>query len=306
MENDKPTILLIGETSTGKTNYISRLWLAIKSEDYSLRLSSLPENIDYIQNNANVLLKGNFVGHTSRGIVNEIIIPISLKNNTENGDLIIPDLSGEDLSSAFYQRSWDERIEQVIENCVGVILFIRMNRLHNPANWLDLGSLLGPEKLTNDERTEILKGIGIDLDNLKPPTQTNMVEWLQFINDGINEIHGIQKKIRVAIMIAAWDEIGVEFTERGPENFLANHTPLLDSFIRSNEELIDFKVFGVSVVGGNLNNDPDFKKNYLEGNPHKQGYILYVLKNKIIKDSDVTLPVAWILGHSFEESVNEK
>ncbi len=294
--NEKPTILLIGEAATGKTNYISRFWLAAKSEDYPIVIGPLSENIEYILTNANDLLQGNFAGRTNRGTVNEIIIPIKFIDNKGNVELIFPDLSGEDIRDVFYKRSWDGSIEKYIANCEGVILFIRMNSLHNPPNWLELGSLFTQEVITKEKRSEILDGLDIDPDNLKPPTQTNLVEWLQFLCVGINETQGIQKKLKVSLIIAAWDEIAEEYTEGGPDHFLAKHTPLLDSFLRTNEELIDFKVFGVSIVGGDLTNDQAFKKKYLEGNPLKQGYVVYDSNNKLCQNRDITLPVAWILG----------
>lgn len=56
-------------------------------------------------------------------------------------------------------------------------------------------------------------------------------------------------------------------------------------------------VFGLSVVGGDLKADAAYRENFLEAGLDGHGWV--ALKDELgvwIKDTDLTLPVAWVVG----------
>lgn len=59
---------------------------------------------------------------------------------------------------------------------------------------------------------------------------------------------------------------------------------------------MDVKVFGLSVVGGDLKHDDDYRKAYLEEGLDGQGWVAVLEDNEWRKKSDVTLPIAWAVG----------
>ena len=64
----------------------------------------------------------------------------------------------------------------------------------------------------------------------------------------------------------------------------------------TNADHFDFATFGISIVGGDLNDASGFRKEYLNGDPQKAGYVVYSNKGMIKNSSDLTLPIAWAMG----------
>jgi hypothetical protein len=57
---------------------------------------------------------------------------------------------------------------------------------------------------------------------------------------------------------------------------------------------LDVKVFGVSVVGGDLGADPDFRRRFFEGDFDATGYVVEEVDGAVHEEQDLTLPIAWL------------
>jgi hypothetical protein len=97
-------------------------------------------------------------------------------------------------------------------------------------------------------------------------------------------------------VIYAWDLVGTDVFERGPVTYLEEEYPILAGRL-DDLEALDVHVFGLSVVGGNLNEEA-FKKAFLEKGIDGQGWVAVrdAATGTWTKDSDVTKPVAWAIG----------
>lgn len=290
MSNSATTVLLIGGPETGKTNYIVRLWLAMCTEKGGLKKSALPQQLDYLEAGAQTLLGGAFAGRTPIDTFTKIEIPFHLAETQKRGKLVVPDLSGEDCVRVYRNRRWNSDWEECISDCAGCMVFLRESVLHAPLSWGDVVQLYGAVREQREDASQPI------------PTQVLLVEWLQFLrhafDDNTNRGHSFVP--RIAIVIAAWDELGDEVAEQGPRAFLENYTPLLCSFIETNRDRFEVMAFGTSVVGGDFVHDQEFREQYLQGNPGESGYVIYELGGSSRKSGDITIPVAWILGSSLE------
>lgn len=101
-------------------------------------------------------------------------------------------------------------------------------------------------------------------------------------------------KPRVAIVVTAWDTIHSATKAAGPMRYLKDQFPMFAGRIRTPGRL-DFGVFGMSIVGGDLRN-PTFRENLKRRNLSELGYTAVVRDGKVVEDPDVTLPLAWALG----------
>jgi hypothetical protein len=54
------------------------------------------------------------------------------------------------------------------------------------------------------------------------------------------------------------------------------------------------KIFGVSVVGGDLEVDPDFRQEFLNGDIDTAGYVVEQIEGVVRDGHDLTLPIAWL------------
>jgi hypothetical protein len=59
---------------------------------------------------------------------------------------------------------------------------------------------------------------------------------------------------------------------------------------------LDVKLFGLSVVGGDLEDDEEFRNRFLERDISEQGWVVVEDEGGIRTDDDVMLPIAWAIG----------
>ena len=60
-----PAVLLIGGSATGKSNFLVRAWLGLRKSG-QVKLIGTPEDIEYVEQGASYLMRGQFVPRTSR------------------------------------------------------------------------------------------------------------------------------------------------------------------------------------------------------------------------------------------------
>ena len=293
-------VLVIGGLDTGKTNYLCRLWLAMEEESGIVKKDMLPSQLDYIESGARRLLAGRFAERTPRETFNKVELPFRIMQEDLRGVLVLPDISGEDCSRVYVERKWGADWESCISECVGCLLFLREGALVDPLSWIDVQPLLAIGQ--GQGVKGVARGQAAETD-APVPTQTLLVEWLQFLRHAFDEKNRIASIPRIALVVAAWALLGNEIREDGPTSFVAVHTPLLKQYITVNQGRMATKVFGVSVVGGDLDNDKGFRREFLERDPHMSGYVVFDGGDgrNIRKSSDITIPLAWVLGHSVED-----
>ena len=61
---------------------------------------------------------------------------------------------------------------------------------------------------------------------------------------------------------------------------------------------LEVRAFGLSVVGGDLKDDPNFRDSFLDKGLDQHGWVSIrdSSTSKWRKDPDLTLPVAWVVG----------
>ena len=82
---------------------------------------------------------------------------------------------------------------------------------------------------------------------------------------------------------------------QGPVAYLKREYPLVAGRLADLYKL-DVKIFGLSVVGGDLKHDPDYRQAFLEAGLDGQGWVTVRDGDGWRKDPDVTLPIAWAVG----------
>ncbi len=170
------SVLLIGGPDAGKTNFVTRIWLAIDEGKGILHGDGLPDDLEYVQDGAEKLLGGNFVPRTSREVHNHIEIPILAPMGPQvyRARLVVPDCSGEEWMKIYRSRGWSEEWEEAISDSCGCLLFIRVDSDQNvPAlDWITCERLFGTPAVLPD----IAEG---ESEEFKPPTQVVLTDWLQ-------------------------------------------------------------------------------------------------------------------------------
>ena len=321
------SVLMIGAHDSGKSNFLMRLWLALDAAQGILVKNGNPRELDYLRNGAAALLTGKYAGHTSSDVYERV--EISVKNNPTakthySGTLFVPDLAGEQIPAIYRNRQWSQAWEDQIQAGCSCLLFVRIEskELVAPLDWLQCSALLGgvipdvPGDVPVADDIDGIAGSGAGSGNNalaqehknsdtpqedeaefeKPPTQVVLVDWLQFLRAAFTSRVGGEYKPKVGIVVSAWDKAPADQQKLGAAKWVSSNLPMLADFCEANDEAFDFQFFGVTVTDGDLEENADFKVEYLQGDPRKAGRISHSLDGTVQTSLDMTLPVAWALG----------
>ena len=286
--NARDAIVMIGAPDSGKTNYLGRLWGALKAAENScLRAAQQPDDIRYVFDALAHLLQGRFAPRTDTNVdVDESHCSIQVawkqERKTEHAELIVPDVSGELWVNAMQTNELPASWLTSVRQSIGALLFVRVDSpLHIPSlDWV-----------TARDHLEV----GGENEESQIPTDVQLCEFLRFLELFLGKDSDITKP-RVAVLVAAWDIVDEGRAQQGPKAYLSHEFPLFAdrlADVSAIEAEVEVEVFGVSVVGGDFR-DEAFKDRFLAGSVNEFGYVVTELGAKSHRD-DVTTPVRWVL-----------
>jgi double-GTPase-like protein len=287
-------VIIVGLPDSGKTNYIMRLWLALRDNIGAVHSDGVPDDIEYLETGAAELLGGRFAPHTPHEVSNVARIPVSYERQagqTTHGVLIVPDYSGEVWERVYQKREWPEDWERLFGPKCGCLLFIRADSEHLvPAlDWISACKYFGAPE-------EVAAMVAQHAGESVTPSQVIFVEWLQFFRRAFTDNVSGDFIPRIGIVVSAWDLVPEDQKRFGPDIYVENNFPLLKQFLDTNSEAFDVQFFGVSIVGGDLDDAGGFRATYLDTGPKNAGAVVCKQNGTLVETKDLTYPVAWCLG----------
>lgn len=281
----KSKVLIVGGPDAGKTNFFGRLWLATEDGRSALSRNGLPDDLTYLTDVIESILQGKYAPRTSTDQPETIGIPFkSSKNSDQIGILEIPDFRGESWLTVYRHREWPTSWDAYLDGLCGCLLFLRVasTQIQPALDWVTIEAIFR-EKVQIAAPREI-------------PTQVLLVDWLQMIDSCI-EFNAISRgKIRLGIVITAWDRVPNEQHDADPREWLRSNFPMFDQYLGTCGDKYEIAVFGVSAFGGDLNDEVGYAQEFLATGPQQCGYTVYMNGTNFTKQVDVTIPVAWSLG----------
>ncbi len=297
--NDHNSVLLIGGTDAGKSNFLFRLWIAIDRGAGALVKNGLPSEIEYLRAGAEHLLEGDFAGHTSKEVHERVVVPVksSAPGVAPSGTLVLPDVNGEQVLAIYRNRQWSREWEDMISQRCACLLFVRAgsSEIVAPLDWVTCFEKYGSQVEHAGHAGQIDDEPDDDDRAVEVPTQVVLIEWLQFLRRAFTRVVGPAFRPRIGVIVSAWDAVPLDQQSTGPMQYLNDNLPMLSQFIEGNSETFEFQTFGVSIVAGDLKSDEDFREEYLNGSPPEFGYIIHSISGSLTRSPDITLPIAWAL-----------
>lgn len=301
------SIILIGGPDSGKTNYLARLWPSFRRKKGELRADKTPTDISYVDSAVEHLMMGEFAPRSDRNLeVGRADFSIDVRANFGNGEpcsLMIPDISGELWNKAVATSEISAEWLDILQESEGAVLFVRhaSDQMVQPLDWVTARSALN---LLSDDNSGIENDTDGEPDNrAEPPidsqeqsipTQVLLCELLRYLSTFLaGRADGSAPK--VSVVIAAWDMVGPELKAEGPRKYLEREFPLFAGRLAC-ESRLSIKIFGTSIVGGDLNDDPEFKATYFDRDITEHGYIVVQESDRVQTVDDITLPIAWAIG----------
>jgi hypothetical protein len=277
------SIVLLGGPDSGKTNYVGRVWSALDAGGGALHAAVQPEDIRFVLDIADHLYSGNFAPRSEHADDRrDFEVVVAAEEGGEQTTIIIPDISGELWLNAAEHGEVASVLMEEMRSANGALLFVRVNSEADvrPLNWVTSRQLLA--KLGN-------------ADDQGLPTQVMLCELLRFLEISLSERPDGQPP-RVSIVVSAWDIVDQEKFEMGPKAWLEREYPLLAGRL-DDIEALDLRVFGLSVVGGDLKADESCRNDVQENGLDGRGWVAVQSTEGVWqKNADLTLPIAWAVG----------
>ena len=282
-------LLFMGLPGSGKTTFLAALWHVLDDRCSYTRLKLKGLSVDRTYLNQITADWQACLQVQRTKLEPEELVVLSLVNGADTAlDITVPDLSGE----AFEQQLVDRKIAvshfENIQRATGFVLFIhprmkegtRLTYSRQLSAVLD-GAPAAPGTADGNTTPGAIEPWSIE----KLPTQVALVELLQFA------LESAAKRVRVAVVISAWDLVERASFTGAPHEFLAREMPLLRQFLESNDDRLDHTVFGVSAQGGDITVDEQKVALLDLDDALKRIKVLQGTETS----QDITKPIAWLL-----------
>ncbi|EKN6262812.1 hypothetical protein ACMU9U_004058 [Yersinia enterocolitica] len=276
------SIILLGGPDSGKTNYIGPLWRALDDKTGALHAVEQPKDIKFVLEVADHLFQGSFAPRTELSDTRrdfEVLVA-AIKDGPQSR-VIMPDISGELWRNAVADNEISTDWMDELKQADAALLFLRVGSDQDvrPLDWVASRKML--EKIGNEEDQGI-------------PTQVMLCELIHFLEDSLTEREDGELP-RLSVVVAAWDLVDAKQFENGPIAYIEREYPLVAGRL-ADLKALNVQVFGLSSVGGDLKHDPVYRQAYLKAGTDGHGWVAMHDGNKWLKNSDITLPVAWAVG----------
>lgn len=277
------SIVLLGGPDSGKTNYVGRVWPALDAGTGRLHAAIQPEDIRFVLEITDHLNSGSFAPRSEHADERrDFEVVVAAEKGGEQTTIVIPDISGELWLNAAEHGEVATELMDEMQSANGALLFVRVNSEADvrPLDWVTSKKLLAKLGNVHDE--------GL-------PTQVMLCELLRFLENSLSNRPNGQPP-RVAIVVSAWDLMDPETFAKGPKAWLQREYPLFAGRLDDIEE-IDLRVFGLSVVGGDLKADEACRNDVQENGLDCRGWVAVQGDTGTWrKNDDLTLPIAWAAG----------
>lgn len=276
------SIVLLGGPDSGKTNYIGPLWRALDQGKGALHATEQPEDITFVLEVTEHIFQGSFAPRTELSDMRrDFEVTVAANHGGPTSRVIVPDISGELWRNAVIDNEISPDWMEELKQADAALLFVRVDSDQDvrPLDWVTARNML--ERISNEDHQGL-------------PTQVMLCELIHFLEDSLTQ-RGDGGLPRLSVVVAAWDLVDPELFEQGPIAYLEREYPLVAGRI-ADLTALDVRVFGLSSLGGDLKNAPEYQQKFLDDGPDDLGWITMYDGEKWQKILDLTIPIEWAVG----------
>lgn len=298
-------IMVLGFQESGKTTFAAALWHLVDSHeinDTALVKGKHNGDFQYLEKISGVWAAGWAVDRTRSQ--EWLPITINLRRLVPETDvrLSFVDIAGETVERIFATREVDGRVEPLIREASGLLLFVSALRAQDDDSIVDL-YLEFPDEAPPEPADEpavpesnapgAAAGLGetVPFQVERTPQQVQLVDLLDAFADDPLEM----RPARIAVIISAWDRAHGGST---PEAWLEDHMPLLFQYLSTHADEFETRIYGVSAQGGHVpsreNPTEQSDRQKLLEQPKASSRIKVVGHGA--GHHDLTHPIAWLSG----------
>lgn len=247
------SFVVMGLPESGKTTFLAALWHLIEADEAEcgLKLDGYRGDLTYLNKISEAWRTFQKVPRTS--LVGDVDVSINLLNRDTGvrGVAYFPDIAGEVFDRQVLERRCRPEFVEQVSKDDGILFFISADVREDNLSVVELNYRL--KELAGDQVTNDPSNDGSTKSNYErewePDRLPVQVRIVQIFSD-LQRRPFEQRRRRVAILISAWDLTkGMGLT---PHQWLANHLPLVDQFLKTNSQSFQYDIYGVSAQGVDL------------------------------------------------------
>jgi hypothetical protein len=286
---NKNEFLIVGLPQSGKTTFLAALSHVVLSRDVpnSLQYNGLDDKRDYIRYIKDQWLSAERIERTTLSTEETVILKAKTPDNKVEMELNIPDFFGETYRDQWEKRHATKLFDNVAKSATGAVFLIHSQKIKNPVSIGELQTdlnIIAAAEGTLDNQEPISEDQLPETEPWSPATSPSQVIFVDLLQTLIS--YGISK---IAIVISAWDAVSEDIP---PKEWIKNHLPLLNQFLKANSDELEVKIYGISAQGGNYD-DPDKKQELMDMDPASDRI---VVREDEDTSNDITLPLKWLMG----------
>jgi hypothetical protein len=277
------SVVLLGGPDSGKTNYVGRVWPALDAKTGQLQIAQQPDDITFVLEVTDHLNSGHFAPRSEHADARrDFKVIVSEEKGGAETSIVIPDISGELWLKAVKHAEISTDWMDELRRADGALLFARVGSDQDvrPLDWVTSKRMMAKVRTPEDP------GLA---------TQVMLCELIRFLEASLVDRPGGGRP-RLSIVVSAWDLVDHEKFVKGPRAWLEHEYPLLAGRL-GDVDRFDIRVFGLSVVGGDLKADKGCRDAVQEGGLDGCGWVAVEdAAGKWVRNEDMTLPIAWVIG----------
>jgi len=292
--------LIIGLPEAGKTTFLAALWHVVTSKevDGSLQLIKLDGDRKHLNKIRKAWLEYRKVGRTIPTTEELVSMRLGLPKNQRSVELVFPDMSGESFRQQWVDRKWSKEYDDLVKEASGVLLFVHPLKVVGPDRLEPALEEIVAEIADEEDEENEASGVS-DEDSLPEwdaktsPTQVQLVELLQFIEHQLQLI----RINRVGIIVSAWDLVMDRY--ESPDVWLQRRLPLLDQYLKANNERFETRIYGVSAQGAAYGSDTtEVDEKLAKGQQYDRQAERIIIVGQDCQPHDITAPAKWLMESS--------
>ncbi|MDK2126225.1 TRAFAC clade GTPase domain-containing protein [Parachitinimonas caeni] len=294
--------VIMGLPASGKTTFLAALWHLIAGGDETkcrLTLERLDGDKSYLNEIGSAWRSFTEVPRTSQLSPMDVAIQLKDCHTGISGTARFPDLAGEVYDRQIAERRCRAEFLEEISSDNGILFFISADVTDATESFSVLEFNAQSTFAINAKNTIDSKMVGEITGGDGPPPPNDFQEWepkhlptqvkiVQLLSDLLCPPFEPRCR-RLAVMISAWDLTEPMMYE--PQEWLAKEMPLVDQFLRANELVFKYRIYGVSAQGVNLKNHEAVEQ-LADRTPSERIQIIGPDCDK----HDLTAPLVWLMS----------
>lgn len=297
-------IMVLGFQASGKTTFAAALWHLVDSReinDTALVKGRHNGDFQYLEKIAAAWAAGWAVERTRSQEWLPIAINLRCLVPETDVRLSFVDIAGETVERIFASREVDERVEPLIRQASGILLFVSALRPQDDDSIVDLYLAFPDEAPPEpaDEPNEAGSNAPALAEQSETvafkvemtPHQVQLADLLDAFCDDPLEM----RPARIAVIISAWDRAHGAST---PEAWLQDHMPLLFQYLATHADEFETRIYGVSAQGGHVpsKENPTEPSDRIELLKQPEASRRIRVVGHGAGPHDLTHPIAWLSG----------